>query len=521
MKRSAQFSKHIETDELAAIERCACEASLATFVQTFWSAVEPANKLVWGDIIDAVCVHLQSVTEGKTRRLIINVPPGCTKSLTTNVFWPAWEWGPRNMPHMRYISASYSVGLTERDNQRLLQVVLSPLYRYYWGDRFSITHQGVTKVQNDKTGWKLATSVGGIGTGERADRVLIDDANNVKDVESDAVRNSTNQWLTEVMPSRLNVPARSAIVNIQQRTHEEDATGTLLAGPEDWTHLMIPMRYDPGRRCETEIGWEDWRSEEGELAWPQRFPEREVKLLAATLGPYAESGQLQQSPSPRGGGIIRYEWWQEWEPKESPPASFILGSLDTAIKEGEQNDYYAVTYWIVWHDPETETPKMLMLYGWKERAPLSDICGRVVKDCRKLKVDRLVIEDKSHGWVAQQEIRKLMKGWKFSIFMFDPRRYGDKTARLLSVQHLFSEGLIYAPVADDGAGNITWRKWADPIITNVCSFPRVAHDDETDSVSMALRHLRDIGFALRKEEHSRSVYQRDVHKSRLLPLYPV
>ncbi len=284
---------------------------------------------------------------------------------------------------------------------------------------------------------------------------------------------------------------------------------------------MLPMRYDPDRHCTTEIGFSDWRVEKDELLWPERFPLEVIQEYERTMGPYAVAGQLEQAPAPRGGGIIKREWWQEWPGKESPPVEFVVASLDTAVKEEESSDYYALTIWAVWRDPDTRSPRLLLLYAWRERAPLHLIVNRVVETCRKFKVDKLVIEDKAHGWAAHQEIMRMTAGWKFGIHMFDPRQYGDKTARLLSIQHLFAEGLVYAPVTTDEAGNVAFRAWADEVIQEISIFPRAAHDDLTDTVSMALRYLREIGFALRKEEYSRDEELISKFKPKSRALYPV
>lgn len=511
----------VRQDHLVAIEMARAERSLYVFARLLWRAVEPATDFVPGIAMQAVCEHLEAVARGDIRRLVINIPPGFCKSLLTNVFFPAWMWGPQRQPHLRFLSTSYSAMLTERDNERCMRVVRSPLYQALWGDVVEIEKTGVTKIGTNHTGWKLATSVGGVATGERADYVLIDDPNDIRTAESAVVRNATNMWLREVMPTRLNSPAKSAIICIQQRTHEEDATGTLLSVGGDYCHLMIPMHYDPDRHCETSIGWSDWREVEGELAWPERYPPETVAEMSRALGPYAVAGQFEQAPVPRGGGIILREWWQEWLPRESPPVEFVLASLDTAVKEKEESDYYALTVWAVWRDPDTSTPRLLLLNAWRQRAALHVICQRVVRTCRQLRVDRLLIEDKAHGWVCQQEIVRLTGGSRFGISMFDPRRYGDKMARLLSIQHLFAEGLVYAPVVEDEGGDVSFRQWAQDVIDEVSLFPRAAHDDLCDSTSQAIRHLRDIGFALRKEEHARSEASLMKMPVDRRPLYPV
>ena len=147
------------------------ERSLIDFMRFTWSAVEPTRPFVRGWVLDAICEHLEAVADGDIKRLIINVPPGFAKSLTTNVFFPAWLWGPRRQPSLRFMSVSYSSQLTERDNLRLCQLVGSPVFKQHWGDVFT-ANESMVKVTNDKTGWKLATSVGGVGTGERADFLL-------------------------------------------------------------------------------------------------------------------------------------------------------------------------------------------------------------------------------------------------------------------------------------------------------------------------------------------------------------
>src|SRR4051812_6775277 len=86
---------------------------LLRFVKFFWPILEPQTKFVDGWPLQAICAHLEAVTFGDVNRLLMNVPPGFMKSLLTDVFWPAWEWGPMNMPHLRYVAFSYSASLTE------------------------------------------------------------------------------------------------------------------------------------------------------------------------------------------------------------------------------------------------------------------------------------------------------------------------------------------------------------------------------------------------------------------------
>lgn len=507
------------------------EKNLIDFASYVWPVVEPAIPFVKGWVLEAICEHLQAVTEGFIHKLLINVPPGFTKSLMTDVFWPAWEWGPRNLPHMRYVCASYSNHLTERDNMRCRNIVMSDRYKRLWGDRFRISNEQFTKVKfaNDRTGWKLATSVGGIGVGERGDRFIIDDANNTMDMESSAIRDNTNMWFTEVVPDRLNSQTDSAIVVIQQRLHEEDVSGTALSRDMGFTHLMIPMEHDMARHCVTVIGidnkgddiiWEDPRTEEGELAWPERFPQQAVDALRNDKGPYAFAGQYQQSPEPRGGAIIKREYWQVWEDEKFPAFELIVASLDSAYTAKEENDPSAVTIWGLFRD-EHDNPKVMLMWAWQDRLEFNDLVQKVTDICTitmepkphpRFPVDKLLIESKAAGHsIGQEMMRMYGTSGRFSTELIDPKRYGDKVARLQSVQHVFSSGMVYAPN----------KGWADMVINQCAIFPKSKNDDLVDTTSQALRWLRDMGLLERNEERLVAMGAETQYPVRMTPLYPV
>jgi hypothetical protein len=145
---------------------------LINFVRYFWDVLEPVQPFVEGWCLEALCEHLEAVTAGKINRFLANVPPGFMKSLLVNVFWPAWEWGPMDLGHMRYVTFSYASHLTERDNAKFRDLVKSKKYQDMWGDRIQLVEDGKVKVSNTKTGWKFASSVGGVGTGERGNRII-------------------------------------------------------------------------------------------------------------------------------------------------------------------------------------------------------------------------------------------------------------------------------------------------------------------------------------------------------------
>lgn len=508
-----------------------CRESLLDFAEYCWPVVEPAIPFVRGWVLEAIAEHLEAVSKGYIKRLLINVPPGFTKSLMTDVFFPAWEWGPLGRPWLRFVCASYSNHLTIRDNMRCRNIIVSDRFQRLWGRHFGIDKAQFDKIKfgNDKTGWKLATSVGGIGVGERGDRFIIDDANNTMEMESETTRYTTNMWFTEVVPDRLNSQKESAIIVIQQRLHEEDVSGMAISREMGYTHLMIPMKYEVDRHCVTVLAhdaageetiWEDPRTEDGELAWPERFPEDICQALERDKGPYAWAGQYQQSPAPRGGAIIKSDLWKLWEAEKYPTFEFLLASLDTAYTEKQENDPSAITIWGVYRDG-ANNPKVMLVYAWQERLAFNDLVTKVIDTCTvdsrpmshpRFKIDRLLIESKAAGISVAQELSRLV-GFtgQFGVELINPQKQGDKVARVHAVQHLFTEGMIYAPD----------KAWADMVINQTALFPKSAHDDLVDSMSMALRYMRDVGLLLRRDENSVYEASKVQFRSRTTALYPV
>lgn len=519
---------------------------LLAFVRYYWHILEPATVFKDGWALEAICEHLEAVTFGEIDRLLINVPPGFMKSLITDVFWPAWEWGPMNQAHLRYVAFSYSAGITERDNDKFAILITSREYQTMWGDRVKVRKKGQTEVSNYRHGRKLATSVGGIGTGERGNRIILDDPHNVKEAESQTVREETVRWFREAMSNRLNDPEKDAVIIIMQRVHEGDVSGTILDVGMDYVHLMIPMEFDwervtdpeTGEQIPNAYGWCDPRWEEnqedcdGALAWIERFSEKECTRLKRDVGPVAWAGQYQQTPKARGASIISRDYWQLWESPDGrfPQMEYIVGSLDSAFTKEERNDPSGFTLWGVFLN-DSGHRRIMLIHAWRKRLQLHGVKVErkpgehnlayrkramphwglvewVADTCSRFQADHLLIEAKANGIDVANELRRLhaREGW--SIEMVNPRT--DKEARALAVQPSWSQGLVYAPD----------REWAQMVIDEMDIFPRGRYRDLTDSATQAMRHLRTIGFARSDEEVGAEERENVSMKRKRVALYP-
>jgi predicted phage terminase large subunit-like protein len=552
-------------------QRAELEDSLLGFVEAAWSSLDPsAYQACWA--LDALCEHLQAVTEGQIKKLLVNFPPRCGKTLVTSVCFPAWTWARSEQsylsgPQVRFLCGSYNDDLSLQNSTKHRRLLLTPWYQKRWGKRFTITQDQNTKTQFDTSagGSRISTSARGSLLGIGGDIVLIDDPHNINSAESDAERLTTRTWWREISTTRLNDPKQSAIVVIMQRLHEEDVSGVILSSDwsPEWTHLMIPMEYESRRHCGTVLGWDDPRGcengeslvvrdsivgpvprngqaaielehREGALMWPERFGPREIARIKAELGPYMASGRLQQSPMPAKGGIFERGWWQLYESPDNkfPLFEYIIASLDSAFTAKEQNDPSGLTVWGVFHHEGKR--RIMLVHAWRKHLPFSGpridkgpqetllaykqrtqntwgLMEWVAHTCNRFKIDRLLIEAKASGISAAQELRNRY-GWQpWGIQACQVK--GDKLARALAVQPMFSQGMVYAPDRD----------WADLVITEMSMFPLGRYKDLTDSASQGLKYLRDVGLAQTDEEEQEQEAEIGtvMHKSRRLPpLYP-
>jgi len=280
---------------------------LAGFVREAWHVLEPNTAYVHSWHIDAICQHLEAVTDGRITRLLVNVPPGSSKSLIVSVMWPAWEWGPCGKRSLRYITTAFNDGPVKRDTRKSRDLILSEWYRSLWPE-VVLTRTGETSFANSNTGTREGVAFGSL-TSQRGDRLIIDDPHSTETAESPAERQATTRRFREGALNRLNDQERSAIVVIMQRLHEDDVSGIILKLRMAYVHLCLPMEYEADRPCSTSIGFHDPRKTEGDLLDPERFPRATVTDLRRDMGAYAYAGQYQQRPTPREGGMFKRSWF--------------------------------------------------------------------------------------------------------------------------------------------------------------------------------------------------------------------
>ena len=263
------------------IDRELAARSLREFVRQAWPIVEPSTPFVPGWHIDAIIEHLEAVTrrpdpESADQRSAAAHEEPAGFGLLAGMGVDSLAGTPLAVQQLRRASLSI------RDSVKCRRLIESPWYQQRWADRFALTSDQNTKgrFDNNRSGYRLSTSVGGAVTGEGGDRIVCDDPHNVQEAESDSVRKSDARLVR-----RGDVHARErsqdrAKVVVMQRCHQQDLSGHLLE-QGGWEHLCLPAEYE-GPTCVTSIGLARSRAREhGELLWPERFGPEEIEISEA------------------------------------------------------------------------------------------------------------------------------------------------------------------------------------------------------------------------------------------------
>ena len=474
------------------------EASLYEFVKQAWPVVEPGIPFIPSWHIETICEHLEAVSHGDITRLLINIPPRHSKSTIVSVMWPAWEW--LLDPQQKFLCASYSGNLSIRDNLKTRRLIQSPWYQERWGHMFALAgdQNAKQRFENDKTGYRLATSVGGTATGEGGSRLILDDPHGAQAAQSDVMRASDLEWFDVVWSTRLNNPKTDAMVTVMQRLHEKDISGHIIDDIKGWEHLMIPAEWD-GKTRRTSLGAYDPRTVKGELICAERFGPKEIQNLKQLLGVYGSAGQLQQDPSPAEGGILKTAHFKLWPKSERlPQFEYILQSYDTAFTERTTGDPTGCEVWGVFtHKGERNA---MLIDAWDEHLSYPELRKRVLADwateygadsspkagmpTRGRRPDRILVEAKASGQSLLQDLRLA----RVPAIGYNPGN-ADKVSRAHQAAPTLELGILWVPESAKNPGQPV--SWADEFMKQLAKFPVAAHDEYVDCFTQMIIYLKN------------------------------
>lgn len=317
------------------IKAALCRKSLKYFIQEFWSEVSD-DKLSWAPHMDVLCDELEkvyrNVADGKPKEydLIINVPPGTSKTSIVSVMFPAWVWTNDNW--VRFITASYSSTLSLESAEKSRDIITSNKFQEY----FPFIH--IKRDKSSKSNFKLvednwvdgeykgivgrgnrySTSVGATITGFHGHILIVDDPENVEQAESDKERDTANRWMSQTLPTRKANKITAVTIVIMQRLHQDDVTGYMLNRYKKVRHICLPgeIRTDAYRELVkpeklTAIYTDG-------LLDPNRMPMDVLDAMLSELGDYGFAGQFGQNPTPPGGNIFKVANFQRLSTPPNP-----------------------------------------------------------------------------------------------------------------------------------------------------------------------------------------------------------
>lgn len=470
-----------------------------------WSVVEPRRPLKWSWYLDAICDHLQAISEGKIRNLVINIPPRFLKSTIVSVMWPAWEW--LHNPSIRYLTSSYAMKLAIRDAVRSRRIMRSARYQRMLIQRegehageplfvFTGDQNEKSRYENDKTGFRVCTAPGAGTTGEGGDRVVVDDPHNLMEVESDAVRKGVIEWWDEAMSTRINDPKTGAKVIVMQRLHEDDLTGHVLE-QGGYEHLCLPTLFESDHPCRrmTCIGFEDPRTEDGEMLSPDHFGEPEIEEARVRLGTFGFCGQHQQRPTPASGGMFKKEWFRFYT---SLPPQFDeeIQSWDLSFKGKDDKRTKSAEIARV-KDPDFVVGDDWGFVGanaylidetrgqWEFKKAI-EMAIRFTEQWPK--AAKKLVEDKANGPAMMSLLNDNIPG----LIPFDPGGV-SKIQRARTISPFVEAGNVWLP-------HPSIAPWINDWLDEVCAFPFGRKDDRVDTMTQVLisKNVNELAATLRK-----------------------
>ena len=412
----------------------------------------------------------EEIAEGKTKRLIINMPPRHTKSEFASFMLPAWFLG--RFPGKKIIQCSNTAELAVGFGRKVRNLVDSEVYaKIFPNVALRSDSKAAGRWSTNANGEYFAIGVGGTVTGKGADLLIIDDPHSEQEAALAAgdpsVFDKVYEWYTSGPRQRLQ-PGGSIVV-VMTRWSKRDLTGKILQAMTDrdgdeWEIIELPAILPSEKPL-----------------WPEFWSYDELSKLRIELPLSKWSAQYQQNPTSEEGALVKREWWMEWEKEIPPYCQFIIQSWDTAFTKNERSDYSACTTWGVFFKDENENdPHIILLDALKERMEFPELKQRAMEMYQEWQPDAFIVEAKASGAPLIFELRRM----GIPVQEFTPTRGNDKISRLNSVTDLFASGKVWAPR----------KRWAEEVIEEMAAFPNSDHDDLVDSSTQALIRFRKGGF---------------------------
>ncbi|MCF6857007.1 phage terminase large subunit [Klebsiella pneumoniae] len=338
----------IEWDDLSFPERVIIRSkstkSFLNFTRIWFELIQGDRLLVnWHHRLMASKIDDLLAGRLAPRNLIINIPPGGTKTEFFSIHFPAYVNAlvqEKRLKRFRNLNISFADTLVKRNSRRTRDIIASREYQEFWPCSFGVNQAEEWEIKDERgrsIGQTVSRSSNGQITGGRggyygpefSGMVMLDDYNKPVDMLSESRRKSANTLLVNTIRSRRGDKSKehpTPFVSIQQRLHTDDATGFMLAGGMGvpFHHVAIPAMIDekyiqsldePWRS----LCWETVKDTDSVVVggvrywsyWPQMEDVNDL-LQLWEKDRYTFLSQYQQNPMALTGGIIDTSWFKTY-----------------------------------------------------------------------------------------------------------------------------------------------------------------------------------------------------------------
>lgn len=480
-------------------------SSLKAFYRYYWPQINPKSYVDnWH--IDALCEHMTAIHKGEIKRLIINIPPRCSKTGICSLVFVPWVWSQD--PSKKFIYGSQDLGLATELSRQCRGLLINDAYKNLFNVQLQSDAANKKLFVNTQLGHRLTVSTNSSVTGFGADHLVADDPNDINHIGSEASRNDTIRWISNAAITRVE-DKNTSLTILQQRGDAWDASGYFLSlNDSSLVHLNLPMEYDETRRCVTTFGnktWHDPRTTPNELLWPELWDRPFIDHVKLSLGELNYATQFQQLPGSAIGGIFKKDAWHWHFPKGKTELIYILQSWDTALVDTPGACYSVNTVWGIIED-QYQVRKAILLNLWKGKVEYPDLrhlAQRMYNNYRDTTINydvpipfshmvcnKVLIEEKVSGFSLVSDMRRA----GINAEGFNPNKYGSKVARARNAAALIQGGAVLLPSRHQT--EIAPTPYADQLINECSRYTGEDGDsnDVVDSLSQALIYMNEFGW---------------------------
>jgi predicted phage terminase large subunit-like protein len=424
--------------------------------------------------LEVLAARLADTITGKTKRLIVNLPPRHFKSWLGSICLSAWILG--HEPSAKILIVTYGQELADKIARGIRKILRSAWYKVL----FKKTKLDNSKLEDFVTiagGGVRSVSIEGGVTGHGADYIIIDDPTELKDCDNTKRLDRVVELFDGEILTRLNNPKRGRVVIIAHRVNEEDLSGHLLE-QGGWKHLRLPLIATRRKEYKLSDG-AIWVREKGELLRRDAFSQSDIARLRAGRRPGFET-LYQQDP----GGTklrIRPEDFGTFSSTMIPMStSGVVLSVDAGQKAGPANSFSVIQAWLPCGG------KHLLLGQWREQARYPDLRDAFHKMLRRHRPSAVLIEDTSQGSSLLTEIRPVTG---MRIYPIIP--IGDKVERARRHQKIIRSRGVQLPAE---------AMWRESFVAEWTLFPCAGYDDQVDATVQYLEWISHNPAPAKREQ---------------------